>query len=89
MEPTEINATDLRIKTRDIMERVRFKGESFLVLTFGQPTAVIISVAEYNEFTKKRDHISTLESPEYSGQERTDLEAADSYSDTCTDGIQE
>ncbi len=52
MEPTVINATDLRIKTREIMERVKFKGERFLVQTFGQPTAVIIGVDEYNELTK-------------------------------------
>ncbi|WP_455387535.1 type II toxin-antitoxin system Phd/YefM family antitoxin [Petrachloros mirabilis] len=53
MGPTVINATDLRVKTREIMERVRFKGESFLVQTFGQPTAIIISVDEYDSLTKQ------------------------------------
>ncbi len=53
MEPTVINATDLRIKTREIMERVKFKGECFLIQTFGQPTAMIISVEKYEEITGK------------------------------------
>jgi len=49
MEPVVINATDLRVRTREIMERVKYKGERFLVQTFGQPTAVIISVEEYDK----------------------------------------
>jgi antitoxin (DNA-binding transcriptional repressor) of toxin-antitoxin stability system len=53
VEPTVINATDLRIKTREIMERVKFKGECFLIKTFGQPTAMIISVEKYTEITGK------------------------------------
>lgn len=52
MKATEINATDLRIRTRDIMERVKYRGEIFLVKTFGQPTAVIISVHEYERTLK-------------------------------------
>jgi antitoxin (DNA-binding transcriptional repressor) of toxin-antitoxin stability system len=52
VEPTVINATELRINTRDIMERVKFKGECFLVKTFGQPTAMIISVDEYYDLTR-------------------------------------
>jgi prevent-host-death family protein len=61
MEPTVINATDLRIKTREIMERVKFKGECFLIQTFGQPTAVIISVERYKEITGKT--LAQLEHP--------------------------
>lgn len=48
MKPELIKATDLRVKTREIMERVKYKGEIFLVQTFGQPTAIIIGVEEYN-----------------------------------------
>lgn len=49
MEPTVINASELRIHTREIMERVKYKGERFLIQTFGQPTAVIMSVDEYRK----------------------------------------
>ena len=51
METVVINATDLRIKTREIMERVKYKGERFLIQTFGQPTAVIISVEEFEKLS--------------------------------------
>lgn len=47
MEATTINATELRTRTREIIERARFKGERFLVRNFGKPVAVIISVEEY------------------------------------------
>jgi PHD/YefM family antitoxin component YafN of YafNO toxin-antitoxin module len=46
-EPTAINTTELRLKTRDLMERVKFNGERFIVGTFGRPMAVILSVDEY------------------------------------------
>ena len=54
MELVVVNASDLRIRHRDIMERVKFKGERFLVQTFKQPTAVIISVEEYEKLTKTK-----------------------------------
>lgn len=47
MEPTTINATKLRIETRDLMERVKFSGERFIVKTFGRPMAVIISFEDF------------------------------------------
>ncbi len=47
MEPERINSTELRTKTRDLMERVKYNGEIFLVETFGRPMAVIMSVEEY------------------------------------------
>lgn len=47
MEATTINATELRTRTREIIERARFKGERFLVRNFGKPVAVIIGVEEY------------------------------------------
>lgn len=33
---------------RDIIERARFRGERFLVHTFGKPMAVIIGIEEYS-----------------------------------------
>ena len=53
MDATTINATELRIQTRDILERARFKGERFMVKTFGRPVAVIIGIEEYTALTRK------------------------------------
>lgn len=47
MEPNKINVTDLRLRTREIMERVKYGGETFQVEIFGQPAAVILNVVEY------------------------------------------
>lgn len=52
MKPTAIRSTDLRLHTREIIERVKFRGEQFLVHTFGQPSAMIISVEEYMRLKK-------------------------------------
>lgn len=52
MEATTINATELRIQTRDILERARFKGERFMIQTFGRPVAVIMGIEEYNTLTR-------------------------------------
>lgn len=48
MEPETINSTELRTKTRDLMERVKYNGEIFLVETFGRPMAVIMSVEDFD-----------------------------------------
>lgn len=42
-----IKVTELRNRTREIMQRVRFKSERFLIQNFGEPMAVILSVEEY------------------------------------------
>lgn len=47
MKAIKINATELRCKTRDLMERVKFNGDCFIVETFGRPMAVIISFDDY------------------------------------------
>ncbi len=47
MEATVVTATELRLKTRDLMERVKFRGEHFIVENFGRPMAVMISVEDY------------------------------------------
>ncbi|MDE3089104.1 MAG: type II toxin-antitoxin system Phd/YefM family antitoxin [Chloroflexota bacterium] len=47
MKTTKISATDLRIQTRDIIERARFKGERFVVQTFGKPVVVILGLEAY------------------------------------------
>jgi prevent-host-death family protein len=57
MKPELISATELRVKTRQIMERVKYKGQVYLVQTFGQPTAVILSVETFNHMLEEcREH---------------------------------
>lgn len=57
MEPIVINATELRIRTREIMERVKYRGERFLIQTFGHPTAIILSVEEYEKMVLNFEQI--------------------------------
>jgi len=40
-------ATFLRVNTRDGMERVKFRGERFMIKTFGRPMVVLISYDDY------------------------------------------
>ncbi len=47
MKPATITATELRLKTRDVVERVKFKGERLVVENFGRPMVVIISFEDY------------------------------------------
>jgi prevent-host-death family protein len=51
LELKTIPATDLRLRTREILEQVRWQGETFAVTTFGHPVAVILSVEEYARLT--------------------------------------
>ncbi|MBI4761742.1 MAG: type II toxin-antitoxin system Phd/YefM family antitoxin [Chloroflexi bacterium] len=61
MEPETINSTELRTKTRDLMERVKYNGEIFLVETFGRPMAVIISM---EDFARIKDFLNSRSLPE-------------------------
>jgi prevent-host-death family protein len=54
-EATAINATDLRVQTRDIIERARFKGEHFIIHNFGKPVAVILGIEEYQELVQSKE----------------------------------
>ena len=45
IEPQTINATDLRTRTRDLLEQVKWRGAVYQVMTFGQPTAITRSVS--------------------------------------------
>ncbi len=47
MELTKVTATELRLKTRDLIERVKFKGEHLVVENFGRPMIVMISFEDY------------------------------------------
>ncbi len=46
-DPQVISSTLLRTKTRDILEQAKFKGECFIVETFGKPMVAIVGVEEY------------------------------------------
>ncbi len=52
MQTQSINATDLRIQMRDVIERARFKGEHFIVHNFGKPVVIILGIDEYNALIK-------------------------------------
>lgn len=58
MTATIVTATDLRTKTRDILERAKFSGEHFVVESFGKPMVAILGVSEYNELMTLRDRLS-------------------------------
>ncbi len=47
-----IQATDLRTHTREILESVRWRGETFSVTTFGQPVAVIVPVEVFQRWNE-------------------------------------
>ncbi len=61
MEPTKVTATELRLKTRDLVERVRFKGEHMLIENFGRPMVVIIS---FEDYIQVKDSLTSLHEPE-------------------------
>lgn len=52
VKPETISATKLRIKTRDLMEQVRYEGARYIVETFGRPMIVLIS---YEDFLRVQD----------------------------------
>lgn len=56
-----ISATDLRTRTREIMQRARFHQETFLVENFGQPMAVIVGVQEYERLMRQPLSQDTIE----------------------------
>lgn len=70
-----VTATFLRINTRDVLERVKFRGERFLIETFGRPMVVLINYEDYmcirKYLPRAADNAPVLEAPpvdENSGQ---------------------
>jgi prevent-host-death family protein len=45
-----IQSTDLRRRSREILERVRLKKEALVIQNYGTPQAVIIPYEDYAEF---------------------------------------
>jgi hypothetical protein len=65
-DPQVISSTLLRTKTRDILEQAKFRGECFIVETFGKPMVAIVGVDEYwNLLDQARaaGHSQTSEEP--------------------------
>ena len=52
-EPKVISATELRTKTRDILEEARFSGGQFIVETFGKPMVAIVGIEQYWEMRNR------------------------------------
>ena len=69
LEPTDpqvISSTLLRTNTRDILEQPKFRGEHFIVETFGKPMVAIVGVEEYWSLlnqVRAADHSQTQEEP--------------------------
>lgn len=68
MEATVVSATDLRTKTRDILERAKFNREHFLVESFGRPMVAIVGVQEYDELMALRDESTDCQQAGTSGE---------------------
>jgi hypothetical protein len=65
-DPQVISSTLLRTKTRDILEQAKFKGEHFIVETFGKPMVAIVGVDEYWSLlnqVRTTEHSQTPEEP--------------------------
>ena len=64
--PQVISSTLLRTNTRDILEQAKFRGEHFIVETFGKPMVAIVGVEEYWSLLEQvgaADHSETTEEP--------------------------
>ena len=65
-DPQVISSTLLRTKTRDILEQAKFRGEHFIVETFGKPMVAIVGVEEYWDLlnqVRTADHPQGSEEP--------------------------
>ncbi len=45
-----IQTTDLRRRVRDVLERVKVKGETFIIKCYNMPQAVILPYEEYEAY---------------------------------------
>lgn len=49
MSPIPVSATELRMRARELIERVHYYNECYRVETFGRPMAIIISCQDFEE----------------------------------------
>ena len=65
-DPQVISSTLLRTNTRDILEQAKFRGEHFIVETFGKPMVAIVGVDEYWDLLDQVRATENSEAPEES-----------------------
>ena len=63
-DPQVISSTLLRTQTRDILEQAKFRGEHFIVETFGKPMVAIVGVEEYWDLLRQVRAADQSQSPE-------------------------
>ena len=63
-DPQVISSTLLRTNTRDILEQAKFRGEHFIVETFGKPMVAIVGVEEYWDLVEQVRATAHPEPPE-------------------------
>lgn len=55
-EPETITVTDLRERTREILENAHFKGKCYEVERAGQAMVVIVGAEEYRRLVIRQSH---------------------------------
>lgn len=65
-DPQVISSTLLRTHTRDILEQAKFRGEHFIVETFGKPMVAIVGVEEYWNLLNRVRSVEHSHTPEES-----------------------
>ena len=60
--PTLISAVDLHRKTGDLLARIRYKGECFIIERRGQPVAVLLGIEEFRQLEALAAQQRTAES---------------------------
>lgn len=52
-EPEAISVTELRERTREILENVHFRGQRYVIRRAGQEMVVILGVEEYQRWLRR------------------------------------
>jgi prevent-host-death family protein len=55
-EAETITVTDLRVKTREILENAHFRGRRYVIERAGQEMVVILGVDEYRRLAVMQSH---------------------------------
>lgn len=63
-EAQAISSTLLRTKTRDILEQAKFRGQRFIVETFGKPMLANVGVDEYWDLHDLAHTVDSSPTPE-------------------------
>ena len=73
MDPKVISSTQLRVKTRDIIESAKFEGQHYIVETFGKPMVAIIGIDEYHRLVALERKTGHLTSNDLAGSPTTSI----------------